>query len=138
MKSKNWVNRQKSDQFVKKAKQLGIEIVGNYTFGYPDETFVEILKTLFLARKHMAAGLDAANFMFITPFPGTQLYDYAIEKNILRDDINLESMDWTRPSMKTKVPGWFFRLIITKGWRWVNNPERINRIKGFTSTKKPN
>ena len=47
-------------------------------------------------------------------------------------------MDWTRPSMKTKVPGWFFRLIITKGWRWVNNPERIKRIKGFTSTKKPN
>ena len=123
---------------IKKAKKLKIEVVGNYTFGYPDETFFEALKTLFLAKKHMANGLDAANFMFITPFPGTQLYDYAVKKNILRDDINLESMDWTRPSMKTKVPGWFFRLIITKGWRWVNNPERINRIKGFTSTKKPN
>ena len=121
---------------IKKAKQLGIEIVGNYTFGYPDETFVEILKTLFLAKKHMAAGLDAANFMFITPFPGTKLYDYAVENNILRDDLNLESMDWTRPSMKTKVPGWFIRLIITRGWRWVNKPERIKRIKGFSTTKK--
>ena len=45
-------------------------------------------------------------------------------------------MDWTRPSMKTKVPGWFIRLIITKGWRWVNKPERIERIKGFSTTKK--
>ena len=33
-------------QIQEKAKQLGIEIVGNYTFGYPDETFVEIFTSM--------------------------------------------------------------------------------------------
>jgi anaerobic magnesium-protoporphyrin IX monomethyl ester cyclase len=119
---------------IKKAKQLDMEIGGNYTFGYPDETLFEMLKTFFLARKHMAAGLDSVNFMFITPFPGTQLYDFALNNNVLLPDLKLENMDWTQPSMKTKVPGWFIRLIITKGWRLVNKLERVNRIKSMSST----
>ena len=120
---------------IKKAKQLGIEVGGNYTFGYPDESIFESLKTFNIARKHMDAGLDNANFMFITPFPGTKLYDYAVENKILLPNLHVADMDWTRPSMKTKVPGWFITLIITKGWRYVNNSERIKRIKGMSSTR---
>jgi len=41
-------------------------------------------------------------------------------------------MDWMRPSIKTKVPHWFIKLIITKGWKYVNNSSRINRIKDLS------
>jgi radical SAM superfamily enzyme YgiQ (UPF0313 family) len=68
---------------IKKAKQLGMEIGGNYIFGYPDETIFEMIKTFNLARKHIAAGIDSANFNFLTPFPGTQLYDYVVENKLL-------------------------------------------------------
>jgi radical SAM superfamily enzyme YgiQ (UPF0313 family) len=117
---------------IKKAKQLGMEIGGNYIFGYPDETIFEMIKTFNLARKHMDAGLDSANFNFLTPFPGTMLHDYVVENKLLLPNLHIADMDWMRPSMKTKVPGWIIKLIITKGWRFVNNPARIKRIKGMT------
>jgi radical SAM superfamily enzyme YgiQ (UPF0313 family) len=117
---------------IKKAKQLGMEIGGNYIFGYPDETIFEMIKTFNLARKHMVAGIDSANFNFLTPFPGTKIHDYVVENKLLLSNLNIADMDWMRPSMKTKVPGWIIKLIITKGWRFVNNPERIKRIKEMT------
>ena len=117
---------------IKKAKQLGMEIGGNYIFGYPDETIFEMIKTFNLARKHMDAGIDSANFNFLTPFPGTKIHDYVVENKLLLSNLNIADMDWMRPSMKTRVPGWIIKLIITKGWRFVNKPERIKRIKGMT------
>ena len=117
---------------IKKAKQLGMEIGGNYIFGYPDETIFEMIKTFNLARKHMAAGIDSANFNFLTPFPGTKIHDYVVENKLLLPNLHIADMDWMRPSMKTKVPGWIIKLIITKGWRFVNNPERVKRIKEMT------
>jgi radical SAM superfamily enzyme YgiQ (UPF0313 family) len=117
---------------IKKAKQLGMEIGGNYIFGYPDETIFEMIKTFNLARKHMAAGIDSANFNFLTPFPGTKIHDYVVENKLLLPNLHIADMDWMRPSMKTKVPGWIIKLIITKGWKFVNKQERIKRIKGMT------
>ena len=64
--------------------------------------------------------------------PGTKIHDYVVENKLLLSNLNIADMDWMRPSMKTKVPGWIIKLIITKGWRFVNNPERIKRIKEMT------
>ena len=89
-------------------------------------------KTFNLARKHMAAGIDSANFNFLTPFPGTKLYDYVEENRLLLPNLHVADMNWMRPSMKTKVPGWIIKLIITKGWRFVNKPARIKRIEEMT------
>ena len=113
---------------IRKAKELKMEIGGAYTFGYPDETYSEMISTFNLARKHMAAGLDYANFVYITPFPGTKLYDMAVSEGILLFDLDAADMDWMRPSMRTRVPHWFINLIITRGWKFVNNSERIKHI----------
>jgi len=121
---------------IKKAKQLNMEVGGAYTFGYPDESYKEMIQTFNIARKHMAAGMDYANFVIITPFPGTALYDMAINENILLPNLDLADMDWMRPSIKTKVPHWFINLIITKGWRWINKSQRIKRIKKMNPTLK--
>ena len=116
---------------IKKAKDLKMEVAGNYTFGYPDEGFIEMLKTFNLARDHMQAGLDYTHFMYITPFPGTTFYDQVLNEGILIPDLDPADMDWVRPSIKTKVPSWFIDLIITKGWRYVNSSKRISLIKSM-------
>lgn len=122
---------------IKKAKSLNMEVAGNYTFGYPDESYFEMIQTFNLARRHMADGLDYANFMFITPFPGTSLYEHAQSEGILLDGLDVADMDWMRPSMKTKVPHWFINQIITRGWRYVNKPKRINHLRSMKPTKLP-
>ena len=79
----------------------------------------------------MADGLDYANFMFITPFPGTLLYEQAKNNNLLLPNIDVADFDWMRPSMKTKVPHSFINQIITRGWRFVNKSKRINHLKSM-------
>ena len=116
---------------IRKAKELNMEVGGAYTFGYPDESYAEMISTFNLARKHMDAGMDYANFVIITPFPGTVFYDMALSENLLLPNLDVADMDWMRPSIKTRVPHWFINLIITKGWKFVNNSKRINRIKNL-------
>ena len=115
---------------IRKATSLGMEIQGSYTFGYPDETYSEMISTFNLARKHINDGLDITNFSIITPFPGTVLYDMAIQENLLLKDP--ADMIIERPSMKTKVPQWFLKLLVTKGWEYVNKSSKIEEIKRMT------
>ena len=117
---------------IRKAKELKIEIGGAYTFGYPDESYAEMISTFNLAREHMSAGMDYANFVIITPFPGTIFYDMALSEDLILPNLDVADMDWTRPSIKMRVPHWFINLIITKGWKFVNGAARINRIKNMT------
>lgn len=116
---------------IRKAKSLGLEVGGNYTYGYPDETHEEMLATFNCAKEHMDAGMDYANFHFITPFPGTQLYENAVTNDWLIPGIDLAELDWTKPSMKTIVPAWILEFIMTEGWEYVNKPERIKRIRSM-------
>ena len=116
---------------IKKAKNLNMEVAGNYTFGYPDESIFEMIKTFNLAKRHMEAGLDYTHFMYITPFPGTRFYDQAVSEGLLLPNLDPADMDWVRPSIKTKVPSWFIDIIITKGWRYLNSSKRTNFIKSM-------
>ena len=116
---------------IRKAKELKMEIGGAYTFGYPDESYTEMMSTFNLAREHMAAGMDYANFVIITPFPGTLFYDMALNEDLILPKLDVADMDWTKPSIKTRVPHWFINLIITKGWKFVNGASRINRIRNM-------
>ena len=79
----------------------------------------------------MSVGMDYANFVIITPFPGTIFYDMALSEDLILPNLDVADMDWTRPSIKTRGPHWFINLIITKGWKFVNGAARINRIKNM-------
>lgn len=86
-------------------KGYNLRVTGNYMIGYPDETLEEIATTIELARRHMACGLDAANFFLVMPLPGTPLYDMACREGHLRSDFDPDTMNWTRANMaNTPVP----------------------------------
>ena len=58
---------------VKTLKDAGIQILGSFILGFPNETLRSAEKTIAFAKR---LDLDYAQFSILTPYPGTPLYDY--------------------------------------------------------------
>ena len=62
---------------VKKIQDAGINVIGNYIFGLPDDTRESMQETLDLA---LEANCEFANFYCAMAYPGSKLYAMALEK----------------------------------------------------------
>lgn len=67
------------------SKKAGLKTVANFMIGNPGETKESIEKTIKLVREIKA---DFCNFKFITPFPGTELYNMACQNGWLLDNFD--------------------------------------------------
>jgi len=65
---------------VKKIRDAGIYVIGNYIFGLPDDTEDSMKETLEMAQK---LNTEWANFYSAMAYPGSKLYTDAIEKKLL-------------------------------------------------------
>lgn len=65
-------------QTVRKVQDAGINVIGNYIFGLPDDTHESMQETLDLA---LEANCEFANFYCAMAYPGSKLYDMALENN---------------------------------------------------------
>lgn len=63
---------------VHKIQEAGINVIGNYIFGLPDDTYESMQETLDLA---VEANCEFANFYCAMAYPGSKLYDMAVENN---------------------------------------------------------
>lgn len=81
-----------SQQAVQSAVEAGLVADGHFILGYPGETLAQIEKTIDLA---MSLPLTFAHFYPASPFPGSQLYQEALEKNLF------ESQDWSKITLGT-------------------------------------
>jgi radical SAM superfamily enzyme YgiQ (UPF0313 family) len=63
-------------QVVRKIQSAGINVIGNYIFGLPDDTHESMQETLDLA---LDANCEFANFYCAMAYPGSKLYRMAIE-----------------------------------------------------------
>ena len=61
---------------VRKIQEAGIYVIGNYIFGLPDDTHESMQETLDLA---LEANCEFANFYCAMAYPGSKLYDMAVE-----------------------------------------------------------
>ena len=68
---------------IEMTKEAGISTHGLFMIGYPTETKETIEDTIALIRN---LDTSSADFAIVTPFPGTRLYDYCKENNLLRTD----------------------------------------------------
>ena len=68
-------------QAIELTKEVGITPTGNFMIGYPTETIETIEDTISLIK---SLKLDFGSVSIVTPFPGSQLYDYCRENNLLR------------------------------------------------------
>jgi len=59
-----------------------IYVLGNYMFGLPEDDLTTMQETLHLA---MDLNCEFANFYTVMPFPGSALYDWAVEQGTVPD-----------------------------------------------------
>lgn len=75
------VNKRQTVEQIKKAVDIvhsaDINVGGNYIFGLPHDTYETMRETFELAKE---LNTEYANFFETMPYPGTQLYEVALEK----------------------------------------------------------
>jgi radical SAM superfamily enzyme YgiQ (UPF0313 family) len=75
----------------------GVIVQGSFMIGNPTETTEEIFTTINFMKEHnIDGGLGAAR---TTPFPGTELWNWCKEKNILPDKVNWREFNYNQRSI---------------------------------------
>ncbi len=104
-----------------------IRAAGNYMIGYPDETELEIHETILMAKRHIEEGLNHALFFTVVPFPGSRLYDMAIENGHLDAEFDPDTMRWTRSIMRNlAMPTDSLERIRQLAWLTVNRSDYVD------------
>lgn len=86
-KVKKKVNLQKMTRSIIEAKKLDISIKLNMVIGFPEETRIDVLKTLFYIWFLSLKGVDDVDLSTFAPYPGSELFDKLVaEKKI--EEIN--------------------------------------------------
>jgi radical SAM superfamily enzyme YgiQ (UPF0313 family) len=87
----------------KKAKEAGLTVHITIMFGYPGATREEELQTYHLAKRLMDGGYaDTLQSTLLMPYPGSRLYEMAVEKGWLRYSLGeWERWDMSEPVLKS-------------------------------------
>jgi radical SAM superfamily enzyme YgiQ (UPF0313 family) len=113
-------------RLLKECKERGLTVSGNYMLGYPDETSEEFERTIAMASRHRALGLDWANFLCVMPLPGTVIFEWAIRDGHLPADFNPDLMNWTRATMtNTPVPAEEIERRRLEAWTQLNDAAMV-------------
>jgi len=72
---------------IKLCKKHGFKIYGSFIIGAPNETEKDFKKTLALIRDK---NLDGAHVYQLTPYPGTEVWEYAKKAGFVSDDQNFD------------------------------------------------
>ena len=119
---------------VKKTKELGIFIGGNFVFGLPGETWDEILQTVRFAEE---CDFDIVQFFLATPQPKTDLYEIAKDGRYIPDDFSFmdsRTFGFGQGFISTDefTP---FELMVLRAFEWdrinFKSPEKTERIAKF-------
>jgi len=81
---------------VKIVKDAEIQVLGSFITGFPQDTIGTIKETINFAK---SLDIDYAEFSILTPYPGTPIYDYAKENNLLLTE-NWSKYTGTEPIIK--------------------------------------
>jgi len=123
-------------------REAGIHVHAYFMAGIPQETLEDLQLTMRLMQK---IGADTIMFTIFSPFPGTQLYDYAIAKGLLTPDTDMslysmfrrnnclshnidredyERMIYAMEELSDKINS---RTMMRFSWRWRLHHKRLWR-----------
>lgn len=80
---------EKASNTVRKVSNSGIITGGYFMFGLPTETRDDILKTIDFAAE---SELDVAYFFKVTPYPGSELYNYIKQNQKIKSEDNFDDL----------------------------------------------
>jgi magnesium-protoporphyrin IX monomethyl ester (oxidative) cyclase len=86
------IDLDKTRRLVEYLKQAKIKASGGFMMGFPGETREQVQRTIDLAT---SLDLDKVYFIMVTPLPGSQLYDFCMEKGLLYPDFNVEEIRYS-------------------------------------------
>ena len=75
---------------VEACKKNGIMVSASFVIGFPNESWETVRQTLKIAKK---INPFRAQFVILTPYPGTRLYDEVKEKGLLEKDYSFSGYD---------------------------------------------
>lgn len=84
---------------IKYIKDAGLEPSGMFMIGFPDETREQVQRTAELAT---SLYLDRIYLIMVTPLPGSQLYSYCIENNLLYGDFDMTKIRYSNTFIKNR------------------------------------
>ncbi len=88
------INLQMAATSIRNAREAGLRSLGSFIIGFPEDTEDDVKKTIAFSKK---LGVSFAQFTVATPYPGTRLWDYAREHNLLTTG------DWRKFTTLTPV-----------------------------------
>lgn len=130
---------------IKWANELGIWTNGFFIIGLPGETPHTIRKTLNFAK---AIDLDFASFFIATPYPGTRLYELAVDSGYLSEEPDWSTYKVLSPVMnieamsKADLGAWlrkanreFYKYRLTKELSPRKMVKRIKQISSYDDAR---
>jgi len=126
----------------RKAKEAGLTVHITIMFGYPNASREEELQTYKLAKRLMDGGYaDTLQSTLLMPYPGSRLYEIAVEKGWLRYSLGeWERWDMSEPVLKSadispedvkRLCDETYRLFLSPKYVW----RRLLSIRSFADVK---
>lgn len=87
---KGTVTVKQNEKAVNTLKKQKINAIASFIIGSPSETKGEILQTLWFLKR---SKLDGGETYVLLPLPGTELWDYGVQKGLLNDYMNWDNFE---------------------------------------------
>ena len=71
---------------IKDAYTLGLKVHGSFMVGNPGDTVSTIKTSIKFAKKCISSGLSSISWNVAAPYPGTELWEYALRNGIINTD----------------------------------------------------
>jgi len=84
---------------IKWTKEAGIKVYISFIFGLPGENQETVKETIKFVKETLPHG---AQFNVAVPYPGTELYNYAIKEGLISRDIRWDELYQHKATMRTK------------------------------------
>lgn len=127
-------------QAIKLCKQVGISTLATFMLGNPTETVEDIKATFQFIRNN---DIDRIGVLITTPFPGTKLWEWCKEHNLIpekidysmftTDQIAIPACDTIPPKVveqfRQEIHSYFYSLTLSRGWDKIRrNPFLLYKV----------
>ncbi len=113
-------------ELVRLSTKVGITCPVNMMIGFPDETEKEMRASIEMGKRLVESGAPYVTFFIPIPFPGSGLYQMALDGGYMDRNFDPDRLNWKNAVMtNTVVPPERVVEIRDEAWRYANTDEHV-------------